>query len=312
MEQLMGDLPSTRTNIPERAFNDIGLDYAGPFYMKDRKGEQKIYICLFICLASKAIHLELSSDMTAAACLAAIKRFVARRGLPRQILSDNGSNFVGVRNELMKNHSRQLPVNWKLIPPASPHFGGIWEAGVKSTKHHLRRIMGTNVLTYEEFNTLLCQIEQVLNSRPLTAVPDNPNDLLVLTPAHLIAGRSLEFFPEAKLRADDIPDTPTGESSHRRWIFIRNLLSTFWKRWSKEYVTTLQQRYKWDREQTNLKIGDVVYISDDNQAPLSWPLGRIIQAYSGHENFVRVAKVKTASGTLIRPITKLRKLPVEA
>jgi hypothetical protein len=298
------------TDIPARAFTNTGIDFAGPFFIRDGQAESKSYICLLICMASKAIHMELASDLSSCSCLAAIKRFVARRGLPQAIYSDNGSNFIGLRNNLL---NQKMGITWKLIPPAAPHFGGLWESGVKSAKHHLRRVLGNHMLTFEELSTMLCQVEQILNSRPLTALPDAPDDQLAITPAHLINGFALnEFYPELKKQtiSEDEP-MPTSESPKKRYLHIRNLVATFWRRWSKEYVVTLQKRKKWSREEANLKTGDIVLISDENSPPLSWPLARIIHAHAGHENRVRVAKLKTRFGTIRRPITKLRKLPID-
>lgn len=142
----MADLPETRLT-PSRPFLISGCDYAGPFLIKDRKTRNfklsKCYICLFICFVTKAIHLELVSDLTTEAFLAALRRFFSRRGLSKSIYSDNGTTFQGAKSELarfFKNNSIDLIselnnqfVDWNFIPPRAPHFGGLWEAGVKSS-----------------------------------------------------------------------------------------------------------------------------------------------------------------------------------
>jgi hypothetical protein len=156
-----------------------------------------------MCLATKAIHLEIIEDYTTAGFLAAFLRFVSRRGLPAHMYSDNDTNFHGADRELrislqaMRTDST-LQANlandgmqWHFIPPAAPHFGGLWEAGVKSFKFHLRRAIGSRTLSKAEFATLLCQIEACLNSRPIAAVSDDPGDLFALTPGHFLIGRSL-------------------------------------------------------------------------------------------------------------------------
>ena len=267
------------------------------------------------------MHLEAVSDLTTQACIAALRRFTARRGCPVMIYTDNGSNFAGTKAEIealqkiLKNEhansfqaeAANLHMKWNLIPPRAPHFGGLWEASIKSAKHHLRRIMGNNVLSFEELTTLFCQIEWVLNSRPIGVLSEDPKDPKHLTPAHLCCGGSLEAFP---MKISSVPDEIKKCSPQKRWFFLQNLLGIFWKRWTKEYVSSLQERLKWKNESENLRVGDLVYLTDDNVAPLQWPLGRITYVYSGPDQFVRVVKVKTSNGIFNRPVAKLRKLPL--
>ena len=207
----MGPLPEERIT-PSRPFTRTGIDFAGSFHVKMKtssKNKDKVYLALLICFATKAIHLEVASDLSTAACIAVLKRFVARRGVPEQIFSDNGTNFVGTRNELLKlklilskkrNSVSQfvadIGTQWNMIPPRAPHFGGLWESGVKATKKHLKRIMGTTVLTYEEFQTLITQIEAILNSRPISPMSSEPNDLEPLTPGHFLMGTSPNALPD--------------------------------------------------------------------------------------------------------------------
>lgn len=179
---MMGDLPAARVS-PSYPFCNTGVDYAGPFLIKDRKGRgckiTKCYVSLFICFATKALHVELVTDATTEAFLAALRRFVSRRGKQAHVFSDNGKKFVGGNNELQRlgqflleesgtlcERISDSKIQWHFIPAYSPHFGGIWEAGVKSTKYHLKRVAGDAILTYEELSTLLTQIESMLNSRP--------------------------------------------------------------------------------------------------------------------------------------------------
>lgn len=172
----MGELPQDRVT-PRRIFSSCGVDYAGPVYIKDGKTRNrkiiKAYICVFVCMVSKATHLELVSELSAQMFLNALKRFVARRGLCTHIYSDNATNFTGASNELninkiiqqdsFQNYLRDQKIQWHFIPARAPNFGGLWEAAVKSVKHHLKRVLNNIHLTFEEFYTLLTQIEAVLN-----------------------------------------------------------------------------------------------------------------------------------------------------
>ena len=322
---LMGDLPKERVDPPLKAFQDVGIDFAGPFLSrKSSRTVVKSYMALFICFASKAVHLEAVSDMTTSACSAALRRFVARRGCPKTIYSDNGRNFIGTRAEIMElqrilkaEHEDSLQtlaagllINWVFIPPRAPHFGGLWESAIKRAKQHLRKVMGNKVLTFEELGTLFCQIELILNSRPICPISEDPNDDTILTPAHLCLGGKLDCLPLKETAGCNrsTEEEASDSTAVRKWAHLQNLTIHFWRRWTKEYVTSLQERNKWKRETSGLKVGDVVYVTDDNTPPLQWPLARVSYVYSGPDGFVRVVKIKTANGTYNRPVHKLRKL----
>ncbi|GBL67067.1 hypothetical protein AVEN_220554-1 [Araneus ventricosus] len=188
--QKMGDLSEERVN-PNFVFNSVGIDFAGPFYIKikflKRDPPTKIYVCIIICLSTKAIHLELVSDLSSETLIEALKRFMDRRGKCRKILSDNATNFVGTKNEinrlfklmeqqdtLFQNFLSEEEITWSHIPPRAPHHGGLWEVSVKSFKFYFKRVVSNNCLTYEEFLTILIQIEGLLISRPLTRFLDPP------------------------------------------------------------------------------------------------------------------------------------------
>ncbi|XP_026467753.1 uncharacterized protein LOC113371339 [Ctenocephalides felis] len=318
----MGNLPIERVTIA-RPFLNTGVDYAGPINLRTsrlRKAPQmKGYIALFICFSTKAIHLELVTSLTTDAFIAALKRFISRRGKCSKIFSDNGTNFIGARHELHKlynlfknEHSRNEVINaaavesieWKFNPPHAPHFGGLWESAVKLIKHHLRRVVGETCLTYEEFSTVLTQIEAIVNSRPITSVFDDSNEPTFLSPGHFLIGEALTAFPEPSLI-----DVTLSRLS--LWQQLNQLKDKFWKRWSIEYLGQLQSRYKWKTSSKNLKVDDIVLLKEDNLPPLSWLLGRVIGTAIGKDKNVRVATVKTKNDIFIRPIVKLCPLPVE-
>ncbi|XP_023312588.1 uncharacterized protein LOC111692719 [Anoplophora glabripennis] len=315
----MGQLPKERL-IPGPPFDKTGVDYAGPFTIKDKKGRgakhSKCYICLFVCFATKAVHLELVTELSKDAFILALKRFVSRRGRPTQIFSDNGTNFVSAASELkllgkfLAKHERSITesaslenIDWKFIPPHSPHFGGLWEAGVKSSKHHLRRVLGKTSLTFEELYTLIVQVEAVLNSRPLFPMSNDPNDLHPITPAHFLISRPCTTLPEPDLR-----EVPVNRLS--RFQLISKLRRDFWVRWQKEYLSELQQRTRWKKNCGSLRCGSLVLIKDDNLPPQKWKLGRIVTLHPGSDNIARVATIRTSGGDVKRSFSKICPLPI--
>ena len=171
-------------------------------------------------------------------------------------------------------------------------------------KHHLRRVMGNSILNYKEMTTFLCQIEQVLNNRPLMALTNNPDDIFALTPSMLVKGSRLDAIPQPCLQTMDARGHPA-----KRFRALQQLLSQFWKRWASEYVASLQPRGKWRQERANLLIDDVVLITDGGSPPLQWSIGRVMQLKLGHDGLARVALVRTSRGEFTRPVSKLRRLP---
>ena len=186
---MMGQLPKERIT-PDAVFDKVGLDYAGPVYLKRGSVRRpvivKAYVCVFVSLSVKAVHIEAVSDLTSEAFLACLRRFISRRGKPVLLWSDHGSNFVGARrilkelyefmqqrdtNEAISNFCSTQEITWDFIPERAPHFGGLWESAVKSLKTYLHRIVGNAQLSFDELNTVLCQIEACMNSRPLGVIP---------------------------------------------------------------------------------------------------------------------------------------------
>ncbi|UYV70904.1 hypothetical protein LAZ67_8001068 [Cordylochernes scorpioides] len=265
-KQIMGDLPIHRI-IPSSPFSKTGIDFAGPFITKPNvirtKVTLKSYIALFICFSTKAIHLEIVSDLSTPAFLAAFRRFISRRGKPSDIFTDNATNFKGAKNilnnihQLVKDSSIQSYVanehiTWHFIPLSAPNFGGIWEAGIKSLKYHLLRCLNSAVLNFEELNTLTSQIGACLNSRPLYPMSSDPNDFNPLTPGHFLIGRPLTALPEPSYHPND--------NYLSRWKLIQKARDVFSQRWSREYLNNLQQRSKWKKPSSNLKVGDLVLV----------------------------------------------------
>ena len=319
--QLTGQLPDMRVN-PSCVFSKVGIDYAGPFFIipTRRRGNTtvKIYVAIFVCLVTKAVHIEYVSSLDSDSCLAAINRFASRRGRPKEIWSDHGTNFVAARRildttidillseEFNENISHKLSVdriNWKFIPPRAPEFGGLWEAAVKSFKGCLYKTIGNSRLTLEEFTTLLAQIESSLNSRPLCHISDDPNDWEVLTPGHFITGKNMKRISELDAEGNQI-------TLEARWRNLQNLFKSFWCRWSREYLTSLNPRSKNKIARENIKIGQVGVIIDDSK-PNQWLLAKVINTIPGPDGLVRVVDLLTKNQkTVRRPISKFSPLPI--
>ncbi|XP_052567505.1 uncharacterized protein LOC128093784 [Culex pipiens pallens] len=318
--QLMGRLPSCRVteNLP---FNEVGVDYAGPISVKVGTRKPQIvraYFAVFVCMVTKAIHLELVSDLTTEAFLAALQRFVSRRGVPRRIHSDNGTNFKGAKSELhelyvlfnertfndrIQTYCQPKEIAWSFIPPGAPNFGGLWEAAVKSTKYHLKRILKNAQLTFEQYATVLAEVEAVLNSRPLFATSTDPADPEVLTPGHFLIGRPLTAIPEPAYEG-----TPTNRLS--KWQHLQLLREHFWRAWRRDYLTTLQPRGKNRKEMPNVRPQMVVLLEEKNAPPLEWKMGIVQQTYPGPDGLVRTADVKVGGTVIRRPTSKLSVLPI--
>ena len=318
-KQFMAELPAPRVNASP-PFTNCGMDFAGPFTIKLGRVRQPVlidaWICVFVCLATKAVHLEVVSEESTTAFEAALQRFIARRGCPQHLYSDNGGNFVGARNRLTKLYqilnsqktdediqhflSTHHQIQWHNIPAYSPHMGGLWEAAVKAMKKHLLRVMGVRRYTFEELTTIACRIEACLNNRPLLPLTShNIDGVTALTPGHFLLNKSPSIYPEdpTPLQRIDL---------QQKWNLCQAVTQQWWTRWHKEYLNSLQARTKWQTTSTNLKEGDVVAIRPRGKfIPSHWPIGRIVSTMPGKDGRVRVVNVKNKSGTLQRSVTQV-------
>lgn len=321
VEYKMGDLPPSRVQ-ESRPFTHTGVDFCGPFYIKEKKfrnrNRVKIYISVFVCMSIKAIHLEIVSDLSTDGCIAALRRFIARRGIPEHIYSDNGTNFIGANDQLKElytlfnsaEHKKRIDqyaneqrIVWHFIPPTAPHFGGLWESSVKLFKHHFKRVVGDLLFTFEELNTFVIEIEGILNSRPITPLSTDPNDMCALTPAHYLIGKPITALPESNLQS-----VPANRLS--TWQHITKVRQDFWARWHLEYLNELQRRTKWVKDGPEIKIGNMVLIKEKNLPCTQWALGRIAKLYPGEDGVIQAVDVKTTNGEVKRTTKCLCPLPI--
>ena len=297
----MPSLPSHRVNI-EYPFSTSGVDYAGPLYVRtmeaDSKGK-KAYILLLTCASTRAVHLELTHDLGAPSCIRALRRFIARRGAPKQMISDNAKTFEAAE---VKEFLRDRGIKWEFILPYAPWTGGFYERMVRTTKRCLKKVLKKNTLSFEELQTLLLEVETTVNNRPLTYV-ENESSIESLTPNHLIYGRSLPlWYHEINL------PVAKDEGSPKRFRYRQKILRDFNSRWTKDYLGLLKERQKIKKtkEMRVAKLGDVVLIGDKTPR-LNWKIGRIIELIVSKDGVVRGALVQVAGTKSVwrRPVVSL-------
>ncbi|UYV67831.1 hypothetical protein LAZ67_5002175 [Cordylochernes scorpioides] len=288
------------------AFEILGVDLAGPLYLKNKT---KACIVLFTCAVFRAIHLELVTSLSTEAFIQALRRFIARRGRPTVIYSDNGTNFVGANNALKALNWKKIvldqnlhKISWKFIPPTAAWWGGWWERLIRSIKDLLVRILGHSSVYYEEMSTILCDAEATINSRPLTYIHEDFDSLILLSPSMFLHDSKYVGVPDL-----DKLDSKKFQDRYRHCQRLREALRS---RFRSEYLGQLVQ--KANERTPKLSVGDVVIVKVEDKRRLHWPMARIVVLFPGRDGHSRVAKVRTKLGTLIRPVQKLYPLEVSS
>ena len=301
LSPMMADLPRERLAFKEHPFTNTGVDYFGPFYVSVKRSTEKRWGFLFTCLTTRAVHFEVVPSMDTSSCLMGIERFIARRGTPSVLWSDNGTNFIASEKELLQNISNwnqkvlsdqlvKKRILWKFNPPSAPHHGGIWERVVRSFKHVFYAVLGNRRLTDEILTTTFCLVEQSLNARPLVPVSSDATDLDALTPNHFLLGSAGSVLPSHQ----------RAEIDHRkRYVRAQAYSDTIWNRWLTEYVPSLNKRSKWSSQpERQLKTGDLVWIIEPTSPRGHYPLARIVKLNYGSDAVARSAELKTINGNL--------------
>ena len=314
-------LPQSRTK-EGAPFEITGMDFTGALFVRNSGQENKAYICLFTCGLSRALHLEVVTDLSTETFLQAFRRFVSRKSLPSVMISDNASTFESAAEELRKLfNSRELMetlsmrgVRWQFIPKRAPWYGGFWERLIGMTKTVVRKVLGRSFITLEALQTLTVEIEAVLNDRPLTYLSSDIVDPEPLTPSHLLYGRRITTLPHPITEDEELTDPTytTGTMLRSRIQRREVLLQHFQNRWRREYLTALRESHKGGgvKDQA-VKVGDIVLVHDD--VPRSrWQLAIIEELIKGLDGFTRAAKIRTKSGKTNRPIAKLYPLEVNS
>jgi transposase InsO family protein len=311
----MGALPSSRVTSRRLPFSQTGVDYFGPMEVTIGRSRVKRWGVLFSCMATRAIHLEVSPTLETDQMIMALTRFISLRGRPEDIHSDNGTNFVGADAELRRcleemNQDTLTTtmatngIRWHFIPPAAPHMGGSWERLVQMVKKHLRTLLKEKAPKEFTLLTLLAEVENMVNSRPLTEVSNDPADLEALTPNHFLR------------MGTDVGPTIPGKYEDRdmflrkEWRKAQRMADQFWERWVREYLPTLIRREKWHDTAKPIMVDDVVIVVDDQLPRNNWTKGIITGTFPGKDGIVRAVDVKTTTGTFRRPVAKICRLDV--
>ena len=307
--QRMADLPPERLDPGHPPFTFVGVDVFGPFSVVQGRSSVKRYGCVYSCFGTRAIHIEVLSSMDTDAFINGFVRFVSRRSNPTRVWMDNGTNIVGARAELIRSfrqldrskiicRTRRQNVEWSFKPPHASHHGGLWERMIRTIRQILVALLMTNMrLTDDVLHTVMCEVENLINCRPLTKCSDDVDDDAPLTPNHLLLLRGNFAYPWGITHMSD--------TYRRRWRQVQYIVDQFWKRWLREYLPELCRRQKWFRPYPNVKRGDLVLILDECAPRGAWPMGLVEDTKVGRDGLVRSARIRTKSTHLVRPITKL-------
>ncbi|XP_077969292.1 uncharacterized protein LOC144423012 [Styela clava] len=307
-EQVMAPLPKVRVTPSDHAFMETACDYFGPILVKRGRSEEKRYGCMFSCMATRAVHIEIAKSLDTSSFINVFQRFINRRGRPRKMYSDNGTNFIGAERELREGIQnwnqnqiskvmQQQNIEWCFSVPLASHTNGAWERMIRSFRKLMRAIAGERLLDDDALHTFTTQCESILNGRPICPIGDSPDDLATLSPNMLLLGRpNPNLPPDQFMKADGYK---------KSWRQVQLMTDCFWKRWLKEYLPTLQLRQKWHKPVRNFAIGDIVLIVDEKTKRGFWPKGLIEEVFPDSDGHVRSVRVRTADSCYMRDIRKL-------
>ena len=288
-------LPKDRVTL-QKPFTSLGTDFAGPIFVKSSDGsEKRAYIVVFVCSASRAVCLEVVTSMNTQDFLYAFRRFVARMNAqPKIIRSDNGLAF--------KKAAESLKIDWRFQPPASSWWGGQFESFVKLMKRPLRKVLGSSLVTLVELETIIMEIENSVNSRPLTVLSEDANEPNPITPFQLLGK-----VPGISMREE----IEWNEAEMcKRVRYVNSLIESLKKRWKSEYLTTMMEHSKKFYKRGNVPaVGDTVIVVMEHKGRMGWPLGRVSEVFPGKDGIVRALEIETEVGKFIRPVQKI--IPLE-
>jgi hypothetical protein len=307
----MADLPTCRLLAHLGPFTCTGVDYFGPLKVKVRRNTLKRWGCLFTCLSTRGVHIELADSLETDDFILCLRNFIGRRGHPVEMFSDNGTNFRGANTELKEclekldkskimGHLTPRGISWQFNPPLAPHWGGAWERLVQSIKTALVAPLGNMLVTESVLRTALVEVEALLNNRPLTHSSSDINDYSALTPNHFLLGHTDGKLAPGQFEPQEI-------NSRRRWRQCQVVTERVYNRWLKEYLPLLTTRGKWreDEQDRPVSIGDLVLVVDENLPRGHWELSRVVDVFPGDDGRVRSVKIKNSRNTFTRPVSTI-------
>lgn len=308
----MADLPPSRLRLFKPAFYSTGMDCFGPYAVKAGRRTEKKWGIIFKCLTTRAVHIDVLHTLDADSFLMALRRFTARRGTPFELISDQGTNFRGGERELREAFAALAPelqaqlakqqIKFRFNPPNAPHFGGCWEREIRSLKQALTVTIGAQSVTFEVLQTVLVEIEGILNSKPLGYTSSDIADPDPVTPNSLLMGR-----PDASLPPVIYPESEI--ISRRRWRHSQVLADHFWKHFLRFYLPNLQTRQKWQADTSDIQVGTTGMIIDPQLPRALWPVGRVSKTFPGMDGRVRTVDIEVGKKTYTRPVARIIRLP---
>jgi len=308
----MADLPAARLRLYQPPFWSTGVDCFRPFTVKIGRRHEKRWGIIFKCLTTRCIHLDLLHHMDTDSFLMALRRFIARRGKPFELISDQGTNFRGGNRELQESFSALEPaikeklseqsISFQFNPPYAPHFGGAWEREIRSVKSCLQVVLKDQIVSDEVLLTVLIEVEGILNSKPLGYVSSEISDADPVTPNLLLMGRRDASLPQVVYGTREL-------LGKRKWRHSQVIADQFWKQFIQNYLPSLQPRAKWLKSTPNISVGQVVMVMDSQLPRALWPVGRVNQVVPSSDGTIRVAEVTVGNRVYSRPVSKLIVLP---
>ena len=295
----MAELPQVRVTPAQKPFDAVGIDFFGPFEGKRGRVTKKHWGVVFTCLASRAIHLDVTESLDTSAFMNSFRRFVSRRGRCSVVYSDNGTNLVGACREMRDCISNwdenaiscvaaKRGVTWHFNPPKASHYGGVWEREIRSVRKVLWSVLKQHGgrLDRDGLYTAFCEVEAILNARPLTPAVAESAEIGPLTPNHVLF-----------VKPHDIEQgvfEPVDQYARKRWRYVQYLADIFWVRWRKEYLVSLRSRSKWYVKRPNLVVGDLVLLCDSNCPRNQWRVALVTKVMPSGDGVVRRVQVKSA------------------
>ena len=309
--QLMAPLKRSMKEL--RAFAEVGIDFAGSFYIKVGHGKSRknMFVLVITCLQTRAVHFEVTEDQTTSEVLLALERFANCRGCPSRIVSDNQTSFRSASQELISflseldsdaiaeklGETYEQAVTWEFIPPRAPHFGGSWEIMVKAMKRAVKVIAGGAEFTESQFRTFVSQAASLLNARPLTRILVRDKHVIV-TPNSFLVGNYRTQLVSANLEK-------TNSRLGARFLMVERMSWEVWKQFLKELLPELKPREKWFKTFPNLEKGQLVLVIDKAAEKGEWKLAVVEDINISADGVVRSATVRIGNKTYDRPVIDL-------